>query len=163
MTGVRSGPAGLLLYVAAVVVVATLGGLATSAGQGSGGWYAEADKPFFTPPGGVFGPVWTVLYGAMAVAAWRLARRREEGSATAAGALRLWWAQLALNFLWTPLFFAAELLWVAFVDIVLLVVVLGVLVVRSWRIDRWAGALLTPYLAWVLFASALNAGVAALN
>jgi tryptophan-rich sensory protein len=107
--------------------------------------------------------VWTVLYGAMAVAAWRLARRREEGSTTAAGALRLWWAQLALNFLWTPLFFAAELLWVAFVDIVLLVVVLGVLVVRSWRIDRWAGALLTPYLAWVLFASALNAGVAALN
>lgn len=156
----------LLVYVAAVVVVATVGGLATSAGQGAGGWYGDAEKPFFTPPGWLFGPVWTVLYGAMAVAAWRLSRVRESSppdAAAASAALRLWWVQLGLNFLWTPLFFAGELLWLALVDIVLLDVLLAVLVVRAWRLDRLASALLAPYLAWVLFATVLNSSIAALN
>jgi len=153
----------LLIYVAAVVLVAGLGGLATSAGQGADGWYAAADKPWFTPPGWLFGPVWTVLYAAMAVAAWRLSRKREAGVVEATGLLRLWWVQLALNFLWTPLFFAGQLLWAGLVDIVLLDVVLALLVVRAWRVDRVAGALLAPYLAWVLFATALNAAIAILN
>jgi translocator protein len=153
----------LLVYVAAVVVVASIGGLATSAGQGSGGWYADAEKPFFTPPDWVFGPVWTALYAAMALAAWRFTRRRAEGVEAARPLLRLWWVQLALNFLWTPLFFAGELLWFALVDIVLLDVVLAVLVVRAWRVDRVAAALLTPYLVWVLYATALNLGIALLN
>lgn len=152
-----------VVYGVAVVAVAGIGGLATSAGQGTDGWYADADKPFFTPPGWLFGPVWTVLYAAMAVAAWRLSRRREEGGAEAGTLLKLWWLQLALNFLWTPLFFAGELLWLAFVDIVLLDVVVAVLVARAWRVDRVAAWLLAPYLAWILFATALNAGVAALN
>jgi tryptophan-rich sensory protein len=99
----------------------------------------------------------------MAAAAWRLSRRREEGSSEAGALLRLWWLQLALNFLWTPLFFAGQLLWLAFVDILLLDVVVAVLVVRAWRVDRVAAWLLAPYLAWILFATALNAGVAALN
>jgi translocator protein len=153
----------LLVYAAAVVVVASVGGLATSAGQGSGGWYADADKPFFTPPDWVFGPVWTVLYAAMALAAWRLSRRRAEGVSDVRPLLRLWWVQLALNFLWTPLFFAGELLWLALVDVVLLDLLLTVLVVRAWRVDRVAAALLAPYLAWVLYATALNLGIALLN
>jgi benzodiazapine receptor len=153
----------LLVYAAAVVVVAGLGGLATSAGQGADGWYASADKPAFTPPGWLFGPVWTVLYAAMALAAWRLSRRREEGVTAATPLLRLWWVQLGLNFLWTPLFFAGQLLWLGLVDIVLLDVAVAVLVVRAWRVDRVAAVLLAPYLAWILFATALNAGVAALN
>ena len=153
----------LLVYAAAVVVVASVGGLATSAGQGSGGWYADADKPFFTPPDWVFGPVWTALYAAMALAAWQLSRRRAEGVEGARPLLRLWWVQLALNFLWTPLFFAGELLWLALVDIVLLDVLLAVLVVRAWRVDRVAAALLAPYLGWVLYATALNLGIALLN
>jgi tryptophan-rich sensory protein len=152
-----------VVYAAAVVVVAGIGGLATSAGQGTDGWYAAADKPSFTPPGWLFGPVWTVLYAAMAAAAWRLSRRRQEGASEAAALLRLWWLQLALNFLWTPLFFAGQLLWLAFVDILLLDAVVAVLVVRAWRVDRVAAWLLAPYLAWILFATALNAGVAALN
>ncbi len=158
-----SSRSALVVYALAVVVVAAVGGLATSSGQGADGWYAGADKPAFTPPGWLFGPVWTVLYAAMALAAWRLSRRRADGDPRAAGLLRLWWVQLALNFLWTPLFFAGQLLWLALVDIVLLDVLVAVLVVRSWRVDRLAGALLAPYLAWILFATALNAGVAALN
>lgn len=159
----------LFVYGAAVVVVAAIGGLAASEGQGAGGWYGAADKPFFTPPGWVFGPVWTALYAAMAIAAWRLSRVREStrsdpgAPAAASAALRLWWVQLVLNFLWTPLFFAAQWLWVGLVDIVLLDALLAVLVVRAWRLDRLAGLLLGPYLAWVLFATALNAGVALLN
>lgn len=151
-----------LVYVAAVVVVSVLGGLASASGTGPDGWYAEAEKPALTPPSWVFGPVWTLLYGAMAVAGWRLWRQRGTG-ATATAAVRLWWFQLVLNLLWSPLFFGAELLWVALVDIVLLDLVLALLVVRAWRVDRPAGLLLAPYLAWVLFATYLNAGLALLS
>lgn len=158
----RSLPA-FAVYVAAVVVVASVGSLATSAGQGPGGWYADAAKPGFTPPGWLFGVAWTVLYAAMALAAWRLSRRREAGVAEAAPLLRLWWIQLAVNFLWTPLFFAAQWLWVGLVDIVLLDVLVAVLVVRAWRVERVAAALLAPYLGWILFATALNASIASMN
>lgn len=149
----------LVGYLVAVAVVSAVGGLAGAAGQGAGGWYAEADKPFFTPPDWVFGPVWTVLYAAMAVAAWRLAVRR----GPLAPVLRLWWLQLALNLAWTPLFFAGQLLWLALVDIVLLDLVLALLVWRARRVDRVAAWLLAPYLAWALFATALNAGFVVLN
>lgn len=152
-----------VLYLAAVAVVAALGGLATAAGQGPDGWYEQADKPWFTPPGWVFGPVWTVLYLAMAAAGWLLSAARDRGRQAASTALALWWVQLALNLAWTPLFFAARLLWPALVDIVVLVLVLGVLVARARRVSRLAAWLLAPYLAWVLFATALNAGVAWLN
>lgn len=153
----------LAVYVVAVVVVATVGSLATPAGQGPDGWYADADKPGFTPPGWLFGVAWTLLYAAMALAAWLLSRRREDGVAGAAWLLRLWWVQLAVNLLWTPLFFAAEWLWVGLADIVLLDALVAVLVVRAWRVDRVAAALLAPYLLWILFATALNASIAALN
>lgn len=153
----------LLVYLLAVVVVSGLGGLATSGAVSSGGWYAEADKPFFTPPSFVFGPVWTVLYLAIAVAAWRLSRHREAQPEATHRALLLWWIQLGLNLLWSPVFFAAQLLWAGLVVIVTLDLVLAVLVAKAWRLDRIAGLLLAPYLAWVLFATALTAGFALLN
>lgn len=159
----RRGVPALLVYVAAVVVVSVVGGLASAAGQGPDGWYTAADKPSFTPPGPVFGIVWTILYAAMALAAWRLSRRREDGVPGASAALRLWWVQLALNFLWTPLFFAARWLEAGLVDIVLLDAVLALLVVKAWRVDRAASLLLVPYLAWVLFATVLTAGFVVLS
>lgn len=153
----------LAVYAAAVVVVSSVGSLATSAGQGPDGWYADADKPWFTPPGWLFGVVWTLLYAAMALAAWRLSRRRAEGADEAAPLLRLWWVQLAVNFLWTPVFFAAGWLWAGLAVVVLLDALVAVLVVRAWRVDRVASGLLAPYLLWILFATALNAAIAALN
>ncbi len=156
----------LVIYTAAVVAVAGIGGLATAAGQGADGWYDGADKPFFTPPGAVFGPVWTVLYAGLVLTAWRLSRVRAQGGPTApeaSAALRLWWLQLAANFLWTPLFFAAEWLWVGLVDIVVLDVLVILLLRRAWRADRLAAVPLLPYLAWILFATALTASVAWLN
>ncbi|WP_035303094.1 TspO/MBR family protein [Actinokineospora inagensis] len=141
------GGFGLLSYG-----VAALGALATTGNVD--GWYASAGKPGFTPPNWLFGPVWTVLYGLIAVAGWVVWRRRDRGG------LALWGVQLGLNLIWTPMFFAWRWLWPAFVVIVLLDVAVAATIVRGRRVVGW---LLAPYLGWILFASALNAGVAALN
>ena len=148
--------AGLL---AASFVVAFVGGLASTTGVD--GWYSAADKPPWTPPNWLFGPVWTVLYTAMAVAAWLVWRRW--GWHGARAALILYGAQLALNAIWTPLFFGAEQLWLGLAVITALDVVLAATVVAFFRKSKPAGWLLVPYLAWCLYATSLNAGVAALN
>lgn len=148
--------AGLL---AASFVVAFVGGLASTSGVD--GWYAAADKPPWTPPNWLFGPVWTVLYTAMAVAAWLVWRRW--GWQGARGALLLYALQLTLNAIWTPLFFGAEQLWLGLAVIVALDAVVALTVVAFFRRHRLAGALLLPYLVWALYATTLNAGVAYLN
>ena len=143
----------LLGLLAAAFAVAGLGSLATI--NNVDGWYASADKPWFNPPNWIFGPVWTLLYAAMAVAAWFAWRRGAD--------LRMWWVQLALNLAWTPVFFAAQWLWPALVVIVALDIAVAVTLVAFWRVSRAAGLLLAPYLAWVMFATALNAAIASLN
>ena len=148
--------AGLL---AASFVVAFVGGLASTSGVD--GWYAGAAKPPWTPPNWVFGPVWSFLYTARAVAAWLVWRRW--GWQDAKPALLLYAGQLALNAIWTPLFFGAQQLWLGLAVIVALDVVLAVTVLAFFRRHRLAGALLVPYLAWCLYATTLNAGVAVLN
>ncbi len=148
--------AGLL---AASFLVAFVGGLSSTAGVD--GWYAAADKPPWTPPNWLFGPVWTVLYTAMAVAAWLVWRRW--GWRDARPALLLYSGQLVLNAIWTPLFFGAEQLWLALAVIVALDVVLVLTVIAFFRRHRLAGALMVPYLAWAVYATTLNGGVAVLN
>ncbi len=140
-------------FLLAAFAVAGLGSLATA--DNVDGWYATADKPAFNPPNWVFGPVWTILYIAMAVAAWLVWRRR--------GDLRLWWVQLALNLAWTPVFFAGQWLWPALVVIIALDVAVALTLVMFWRTSRPAGLLFVPYLAWVLFATALNLAIAVAN
>ncbi|RLK61493.1 TspO/MBR family protein [Actinokineospora cianjurensis] len=141
--------------------VAALGSLATL--DNVRGWYATADKPWFTPPNWLFGPVWTVLYGLIAVAAWLVWRRRDREPGRVKAALVIWGVQLALNLAWTPAFFALRWLWPAFAVILLLDVAVVATIVRFRQVRPLAAWLLVPYLAWILFASALNAGVAALN
>jgi len=125
-------------------------------------WYASLAKPSWTPPGSWFGPVWSILYVAMAVAGWRVWRRQPAG-AKAAMALWLYGAQLALNALWSVLFFGLQRPGLALIEIAGLWVLLVVLLVRFWREDRIAGALWAPYVLWVSFASALNAAIWFLN
>lgn len=120
-------------------------------------FYATLDQPAWAPPPGVFGPVWTLLYIAMAWAAWLV--WRERGFARARGALGLFIAQLVLNALWSWLFFAWHRGALAFVDIVALLLLIVATVVAFARIRRLAGWLLVPYLAWVCFATALNFSV----
>ena len=119
-----------------------------------GAWYASLAKPSWNPPNYLFGPVWTVLYVLMAVAAWLVWQKA--GFSGAGPALTLFVAQLALNALWSYLFFGQHRPDRAFVDIVALLVVIVTVTMLFWRIDRTAGWLMVPYVLWVTFASYLN-------
>jgi tryptophan-rich sensory protein len=155
----------LILFLLIAFAVAALGSLTTI--QNVDGWYADAGKAPWTPPDAVFGPVWTVLYALMSVAAWLV--WREPDSPRRRRALGAYVAQLVLNAVWTPVFFGlypiagAAALWVAFAIIVALDVVVLLTMLRFWRVRRLAAVLLIPYWAWVLYATTLNAAAAALN
>jgi tryptophan-rich sensory protein len=125
-------------------------------------WYATLNKPSFTPPNGVFGPVWTLLYVMMAVAAWRVWCRAVPGPERRS-ALIAFFVQLALNAIWSPVFFGLNAPASGLVVIVALVGALATTLVLFWRLDRPAGLLLVPYLAWVGFATALNGAIVVLN
>lgn len=155
----------LVILIAVALSVGFLGSLATQ--EHVDGWYENADNPAWTPPGIIFGPVWSVLYITMAVAAWLVWRRRDE--ANVRPALTGYVIQLAINSIWSPVFFAlyptfgVGALWWAFGIILVLIVAVVYTLVVFWRVERWAGILLIPYLAWLLYASTLNAGVAVLQ
>ena len=149
----------LAAFLIATFATAVIGGAATASSVNT--WYAGLRKPDWNPPNWVFGPAWTVLYVLMAVAAWRVWGRTEVDARRRT--LELFSAQLALNALWSVLFFGFRRPGFALVDVVVLWSLLLTLQVRFARIDRVAGWLWTPYLVWVSFASALNAAVWWLN
>jgi tryptophan-rich sensory protein len=142
----------LLLSAAAAFFGASIGADNTRT------WYPTLAAPPLQPPSWLFGPVWTLLYTLMAVAAWRIWRRYGWDRS-----LTLYLVHLALNAAWTAVFFAMRRMDLALVDILALDVTLALTVVMFWRRDRVAGLLLAPTLAWVLFASYLNAGFWLLN
>ena len=129
-----------------------------AAGAGSifvpGTWYQTLVKPPWTPPSWLFGPVWTVLYGMMAAAAWLVWKRY--GVSGAGVPLAAFVAQLALNVAWSWLFFGLHRPGLAFAEIVLLWLAILATLVLFWNAERLAGVLLVPYLAWVSFAAVLN-------
>lgn len=164
-THTRSAAHGVLAglgFAAAVAGAAAVGGLAMRGkGRPQGSWYRGLRKPSFQPPGWVFGPAWTVLYAAIAYSGWRVwkappSRERDR-------ALRLWGLQLALNAAWTPLFFGARRPGIALVDIVALDVAASGYAVSARAVDRPAAIIAFPYLAWLGFATLLNATIAAKN
>ncbi len=126
-----------------------------------GGWYQDLQKPAFNPPDWVFAPVWTTLFIAMAVAAWRVWRRG--GRAGAGRELALYGLQLALNLGWSALFFGLREIGWALVEILVLFVAIAATTVLFWRRDRVAGLLFLPYLAWVAYATLLTAALWTLN
>lgn len=134
------------------------GGLAIGFLTPPGDWHAALAKPAFNPPNWVFAPVWSLLYVMIAVAGWRTWRRERAGRA-----MTLWWAQLALNFLWSPVFFGAHQIGAAFVVIVLLLAAILAFIAASWRPDRVAAWLFVPYALWVGYATLLNGAILALN
>ncbi len=150
---------GLVLWLVLVLVVAIIGGLVT---RGSvNGWYPQLVQPDFAPPNAVFGPVWTVLYVMMAYAAWRI--WRVHGFGGAPWALGLFMVQITLNLLWSILFFGFQQIGLALFEIVVLWFAILATLLLFWRLDRIAGALLLPYLAWVGFAAFLNHAFWVLN
>ncbi|MBP6633127.1 MAG: tryptophan-rich sensory protein [Kofleriaceae bacterium] len=124
-------------------------------------WYAGLAKPSFTPPGWLFGPAWTVLYVLMAVGAWMV--WRQAGPGRRARPLALYGVQLALNAAWTPVVFGAHQLGWGLVTIVAMWLAIALTIRAFWQVRPLAGALLLPYLAWVTFATTLNAALWRLN
>jgi benzodiazapine receptor len=119
------------------------------------GWYRSIAKPWWTPPDAVFGPVWTVLYIMMAVAAWLVWLTRDR----AGPALVLFFVQLAFNLLWSLLFFAARSPGLALIEVVFLWTAVAATMVAFFNRSRLAGWLFVPYLVWVSFAAVLNAAI----
>lgn len=126
-----------------------------------GGWYARIEKPSWTPPNWVFGPVWSTLYLMMAVAAWLV--WKDKGFAGAGLALSLFIVQLLFNALWSIFFFGLHNIGLALLDIILLWVAILLTILFFWRVEPWAGALMLPYLLWVAYASALNYSIWKMN
>ncbi|MDA5342848.1 TspO/MBR family protein [Stenotrophomonas maltophilia] len=145
---------GLLGWFAVTFAAAALGAWASTSAVS---FYASLTLPAWAPPAGVFGPVWTLLYAMMAVAAWLVWRERGWGGARPA--LTLYLLQLAVNALWSWLFFGWKLGALAFADILVLIVLVCATILGFLRIQRGAAVLLLPYLAWISFASALNFAV----
>ncbi len=145
----------------AVWLVLCFAAPALGSAAGPGEWYAQLQKPAWNPPGWVFGPVWTLLYAMMAVAAWGVWRRG--GWRAQRLPLSLFLTQLALNALWTPLFFGLRSPGLALVDIVLLWLALAATLAAFARVHRASAVLLAPYLAWVSFAAFLNFTIWQLN
>ncbi len=147
---------GLLLLSLAV---AAIGGAATASSVTS--WYVGLDKPGFNPPNSLFGPVWTTLYILMAVAAWRVWRRRTDEDVRPA--LTLYGVQMVFNLAWSVIFFGLRQPGLAVIDILLLVATATATGLAFWRIDRPAGLMFVPYVAWAGFATALNIAIWRLN
>jgi tryptophan-rich sensory protein len=123
-----------------------------------GSWYAALTKPWFNPPNWVFAPVWSVIYLLVAIAGWRTFERDRNSTA-----MMLWWVQMALNFLWSPIFFTAHRPDVAFAVILSLLAAILAFIARQRSEDRVSAALFLPYAAWVSFASMLNFEIFRLN
>jgi benzodiazapine receptor len=147
-----------LRYAAAVALTAAAGGAATRRSVAT--WYPSLRKPGWTPPSQAFAPVWTLLYAQMAYSAQRVARSSAPGRRRALG---LWWLQLGLNAAWTPVFFGARRPGAGAVVIGALLPAVAATAAASARVDRPAGLLYAPYLAWSTYAAALNVAIWRLN
>lgn len=149
---------GLVGWLLLVLAAAAIGGFASA---NAGTFYGELVRPTWAPPGWLFAPVWSVLYGLMGISAWLVWRVR--GFAGARNALLVFALQLAANALWTWLFFAWRQGGLAFAEILLLWMLIVATVGLFWRVSRLSAVLLLPYLAWVSFASALTWSMWRLN
>ncbi|ANN79085.1 TspO/MBR family protein [Bordetella flabilis] len=141
---------GLIGWLVAGFAAAAAGAIASA---NAGDFYGQLVRPAWAPSAGVFGPVWSTLYAVMSVAAWLV--WREGGWRRRFGLLILFLVQLAVNALWSWLFFAWHLGGWAFAEVCVLWVLILATLVAFWRVRPLAGALLIPYLAWVSFATVL--------
>ena len=142
---------GLAGWLLASFAAAGMGGLAS---VNAAGFYGDLVRPPWAPPAWLFGPVWSVLFLLMGVAAWLV--WRDHGFRGAGAALKLYLAQLLANALWSWLFFAWRQGAFAFAEITVLWLLIAATIFSFWRLHRLAALLLVPYLAWVSFAAALN-------
>jgi translocator protein len=149
---------GLGVWIAISFLAALIGGIASIDADV---FYKQLVLPEWAPPAWVFGPVWTILYFLMGIAAWMVWRVDRFFSAWVP--LSFFLVQLVLNMLWSWLFFAWHLGALSFVNILFLWIMISATLISFWRVRRFAGALLVPYLLWVSFAAVLNYVIWQLN
>ena len=149
---------GLIVWLVLCFSASAVGAIASIEAQS---FYGSLNQPSWAPPAWLFGPVWSTLYGMMAVAAWLIWRRG--GFKLNQTALTLFLIQLMINGLWSWVFFVWNLGSGSFVNVIVLWVVISFTLAMFWRTDKLAGILLVPYLLWVSFACALNYTVWQLN
>lgn len=138
------------------LALAVMAAASTGAMFPPGDWYDALDKPNWTPPNWLFPVAWTALYIAMVIAAWRVSSAPGD---IAGPALAFWAAQIALNAIWTPVFFGLRRLGAALVVLSGLWIAVAATILLSARADTIAALLLAPYLVWVSYAGALNASI----
>ena len=144
----------LAIFLALVVGVGALIGTQTAPGA----WYQELTKPPLNPPNWIFGPVWFTLYVLIAIAGWRT--WMDDPKSTA---MKFWGAQMLLNWAWSPVWFGANMPWLAFAVIVAMWLTIIGFIVTVRKRDALSAWLFVPYLAWVSFATYLNISIALLN
>lgn len=149
-----------LITVPAVVGFGTLSGWLSNSGYGNP-WFDALEKPFFMPPGWIFGVVWPILYALLGIALALIVKERP--TRRRQNALILFFAQLALNYAWSPIFFGAQAIQLGLITILAMTGIAAIAAGQFWRIRPLAGALMIPYLAWLCFAAALNAAIGRLN
>jgi benzodiazapine receptor len=146
--------------VPAIMLAGSLSGYLSNSGYGND-WFDALAKPSFMPPGWAFGVVWPILYFMLGVAVALILA--EPPTRQRRNALILFFAQLALNFTWSPIFFAAHAIQPALIVIVVMVVLAALAAGQFRRIRPVAGYLMLPYLLWLCFAAALNSAIGRLN
>ncbi|EFL90959.1 TspO/MBR family protein [Ahrensia sp. R2A130] len=144
----------LIVFILFVNGVGAAIGLSFPAGE----WYEGLNKPFFDPPGYLFGIVWPILYVLIAIAGWRVFTSNGETPGWG-----LWLGQLVLNFAWSPVFFGMqEMFWAIWIILGVLVLSLA-FISTTWTRDKLAAFCFIPYVAWLSFALVLNVSVWWLN
>jgi benzodiazapine receptor len=154
----------IVRYVASIIVC-NLAGLAGSVVTVTGinSWYAYLNKPWFTPPNWVFGPVWTVLYILMGISLAMVWGAWKEKNPLAGIGLILFGIQLALNVAWSYLFFGLQSPLYGLAGIIVLWIAIVATIAWFWRVRRVAAIIMLPYIAWVTIAAFLNYSIWALN
>lgn len=153
----KSRAVGVATFGGLVAGAAILGGLFNPGRGATREWYRALAKPAFNPPDAIFGPVWTILYVLIAASGYRV--WSSDAGRARTNALTWWGAQLALNAAWSPLFFGAKKPELALADIVAMLAAIAAYTAAARKVDRPAAWLMTPYLAWVAFATVLNAEI----
>jgi tryptophan-rich sensory protein len=150
----------IIFFVACCQLAGVIGSLVTM--PAIGGWYGGLKKPFFVPPSAWFGPVWFALYTLMGISAAIVAGRGPENP-NVRNAMILFFTQLVLNVFWSVFFFGMKSPLLAFLEILVLWASIVTTTVLFFRIQKIAGWLLVPYVAWVAFAGVLNFSIYRLN
>lgn len=150
----------LLVCILACFVAAGIGSLFTF--KAVQHWYPGLKKPRFTPPNWAFGPVWTILYILMAISVFFIWEKGLSANGMLI-AFVLFWIQLALNALWSIVFFGMKAKGGGVIIIISLWIIILATIIASFRVSTLAGVLLIPYIVWVSIAAYLNIGVWGLN